>query len=311
MNRIISFFNSNLSLWVIIGAVIAYFFSEPFLYLKQYINVFFAITMFGIGLVITKQDYLNVIRNPKQILFGNICQFTIMPLLALLTSYIFSLPKEITVGLILTGAAPGAMTSNVISYLADGDVAYSVSLTAVATLLSPLLTPLITLVLAGSKVPVPFFNMFLTIIYTVLLPLVLGFLVRYKFPSIIKKIGELPTSISISSIVIITSYVVAANSARFGLMTFILVLAVIFHNIAGMFLGFFAGRMANYNFKRKKTLSIEIGMQNAGLGVILALKHFSAKVAIPAAIFTIWCILSASVVIYIWKVLERRNSTAI
>ena len=158
MNKIIRFYNSNLSIWVILFAIIAYLYPPSFLYVKNLIKLFFAITMFGIGLVISTDDYKNILKSPWKILFGNICQFTIMPLLALVTSYIFSLPKEITVGLILTGAAPGAMTSNVISYLSDGDVTYSVSLTAVATLLCPVLTPLITLVLAGEKVTVKFWE---------------------------------------------------------------------------------------------------------------------------------------------------------
>ena len=263
--------------------------------------------MFGIGLVITKDDYINIIKSPWAILFGNLCQFTIMPLLAFVTSYIFSLPNEIMLGLILTGSAPGAMTSNVISYLSKGDITYSVSLTAVATMLAPFLTPLITLALAGQEVPVPFFPMFLTIIYTVVLPLVGGFLVRLFFPAFIEKIGEMPATISVTAIVVITTYVVAANKSNLGMATFIIFAAVVFHNIAGMVLGFLAGTAARYTFIRKKTLSIEIGMQNAGLGVILALEHFSDKVAMPAAIFTIWCIISASLLINFWGYIGKKQ----
>ena len=308
MNRIIAFFNSHLSLWVILLGGIAYFYPPAFLPIKPYINVFFAITMFGIGLVITENDYKNIISSPKQILWGNLCQFTIMPLMALVTSFVFSLSPEITVGLVLTGSAPGAMTSNVISYLSDGDVAYSVSLTAVATMLSPLLTPFITLMLAGTLVPIPFLSMFLTIIYTVVVPLLLGFTIRRLFPRFIVAIENLPPALSVAAIVIITSYVVAANKESLGKATLIIFAAVIFHNLSGMFLGFFAGKAARYSFKRQKTLSIEIGMQNAGLGVILALEHFSKEVAIPAAIFTIWCIVSASLLVNFWKYIERKSN---
>ncbi|MFC1670262.1 bile acid:sodium symporter family protein [Spirochaetota bacterium] len=307
MNKVINFYNNNLSIWVLLFASVAYIYPEIFLSVKSFINLFFGITMFGIGLVITKKDYENIIKSPWAILFGNLCQFTIMPLLAFVTSYIFSLPNEIMVGLILTGSAPGAMTSNVISYLSKGDVTYSVSLTAVATLLAPLLTPALTLFLAGQKVPVAFFPMFLTIIYTVVLPLLGGFIVRYFFPAFVEKIGELPATISVSAIIVITSYVVAANKSNLGMATFIIFGAVIFHNIAGMVLGYLAGSVARFSFVRKKTLSIEIGMQNAGLGVILALEHFSDEVAIPAAIFTIWCIISASLFINFWSFLEKKQ----
>ena len=123
----------------------------------------------------------------------------------------------------------------------------------------------------------------------------------------VEKIGEFPPAISITAIVIICSYVVAANRNNLGQATLIILSAVIFHNIVGMLLGFLAGSAAKYDFRRKKTLSIEIGMQNAGLGVILSLQHFSQKVAIPSAIFTIWCIVSASVLVNFWKYIERER----
>ena len=306
--KFLRFYNSNLSLWVILFGAVAYLYPPSFLFASGYINIFFAITMFGIGLVLTQDDYKLVIKSPRPVIFGNICQFTIMPLLALMISYMFSLPKEIAVGLILTGSAPGAMTSNVLSYLSDGDVTYSVSLTAVATLLSPLLTPLITLLLAGEKVPMQFSPMFFTIIYTVVIPLILGFFVRKYFPEFIKKIDEAPATISVTAIVVITSFVIAKNKVNLSMATTIVFLAVVILNFLGMIFGFLAGSAARYNYKRRKTLAIEIGMQNAGLGVILALNHFSEKTAIPAAIFTIWCIISASLLVNFWKYLEAKKA---
>ena len=292
--RIIRFYNNNLSLWVVVFGLIAYIYPPSFLFTGKFINWFFAAAMFGIGMVIQDEDYKNIIKAPKPILFGNLCQFTIMPLLALAVSYVFDLPKEIAVGLILTGAAPGAMTSNVISYLSGGDVAYSVSLTALATLLSPILTPLVTFLLIGERVPIAFFPMFLTIITTVVIPLLLGFIVRKNLPRLVEKNADLPAAVSITAIIVITSYVVARNKGNLTIATSIIFIAVIIHNLLGMLLGFLAGAAAKFDFRRKKTLAIEIGMQNAGLGVVLALKHFSDRTAIPAAIFTIWCILSGN-----------------
>lgn len=307
MNRVLSFYNRHLSLWVLLFGAVAYIYPPSFLPVKPVINLFFSITMFGIGLVITEEDYRNIIRSPGAILYGNLCQFTIMPLLALVTAWIFKLPDEIAVGLILTGAAPGAMTSNVISYLSGGDVTYSVSLTAVATILSPVLTPLITLLLAGQRVPMEFLPMFMTIVYTVVIPLLAGFLVRKSFPRIIEKIGEAPPTISVTAIVVITSYVVAANRSDLGLATLAVFAAVVFHNLAGMLLGYLAGSAVRYPLKWRKTLSIEIGMQNAGLGVVIALKHFSPAVALPGAIFAIWCIVSASLLVNFWGLLGGRG----
>lgn len=310
MNRVLSYFNKAIVVWVAGFGMLAYFIPGVFDNFRKLINLFFALAMFGIGLVITEENYRNIVRSPLKILFGTLCQFTIMPLLALLTSRVFNLSDAWTVGLVLTGAAPGAMTSNVISYLSKGDVAYSVSLTALSTLLCPFLTPLITLLLAGTKVPVSFWSMFQTIVMVVVLPLVAGFVVRRAFQKRINMIGEWPSTISVLAIVVITSYVIAANRNSLGFATTLIIAAVIFHNALGMALGFFAGYLGRLNYLGRKTLSIEIGMQNAGLGVVLALEHFGKDVAIPAAIFTIWCIFTASVLVYFWVFIEKRKAYA-
>jgi BASS family bile acid:Na+ symporter len=307
INRLLSVFNKSIVLWVLLFGLVAYRFPYIFAGLKNYINIFFGIAMFGIGLVITEENYRNIVKSPFKIAFGTLCQFTIMPLLALVTSALFNLSPAWTVGLVLTGAAPGAMTSNVISYLSKGDVAYSVSLTALSTLLCPVLTPLITLLLAGTRVPISFFPMFLTIVYTVVLPLLAGFLFRKCLPGIIPKLGELPSTISVLAIVMITSFVIAVNKENLGFASFMLLCAVAFHNGIGMIAGFFAGYIGRLDYLRRKTLSIEVGMQNAGLGVVLALTHFGKETAIPAAIFTIWCILTASLLVYFWGFMEKRQ----
>ena len=146
--------------------------------------------------------------------------------------------------------------------------------------------------------------MFFTIIWTVVIPLVVGFGIRKNFPGAIERFKNVPPALSVFAIIVICSFVVAINKENLGKATLIIFIAVIAVNLAGMILGYIAGKAARFNFKRKKTLSIEIGMQNAGLGVVLALKHFSSDVAIPAAIFTIWCIISASVLINFWKYIE-------
>ena len=307
MDRILRFFNKSISLWVILFGIAAFLHPKPFNFLGGWINVFLGVAMFGIGLIINENDYQNILRSPKSILFGTVCQFTIMPSLALFTSWVFHLSPAWTVGLVLTGSAPGAMTSNVISYLSKGDVAYSVSLTAVSTLLCPVLTPMLTLLLAGTKVPVSFWPMFQTILLVVVLPLALGFAVRKLAPGQVAKLGEIPSTLSVVAIVVITSYVIAANGDSLGFATLALFTAVAFHNAAGMLIGYFSGFAGKLSFLKRKTLSIEIGMQNAGLGVVLALKHFGNEVAIPAAIFTVWCIVTASLLVYFWAFVENRK----
>ena len=256
MNKVLHFFNKSIAAWVILFGLVAYFKPGVFSFFKGSINWFFALAMFGIGMVLREEDYRNIIRSPWIIAIGVVCQFSIMPLLALATSALFNLSPAWTLGLILTGAAPGAMTSNVISYLSKGDVAYSVSLTAAATLLCPVLTPLITLVLADTKVPIQFMPMFIIILLVVVVPLILGFLAGKFFPNWVRKLTEWPSTISVIAIVVITSFVIAVNKEKLGLASFALIGAVAFHNAAGMGLGFFAGYLTKLRYLRRKTLSI-------------------------------------------------------
>lgn len=297
--KIVRFVSSNIVLWVILFALPSYFYPAVFLIFKNTINLFFAGAMFGIGLVLKTEDYRNILKSPLAVLFGTLCQFTIMPLLSLGIGLALKLPDYIILGLVITGAAPGAMTSNVISYLSKADVAYSVSLTTVATFLAPVLTPLLTLLLVGQRIPVSFWAMFNTIVITVVVPLLAGFGVRKLFPVFIEKVEDVPPLISVLSIVVITSYVVAANVENLKMATLIILVAVFLVNLFGMSLGFLAGYIPKFNLKRRKTLAIEIGMQNAGLGVVLALKHFNESVAMPAAFYTIWCIISATIFVRI------------
>ncbi len=305
--KIIRFISSNIVLWVISFALLAWFYPAAFLVFKNSINWFFAGAMFGIGLVLKTEDYRNILKSPLAVLFGTLCQFTIMPLLSLAIGILLKLPDVVILGLVITGAAPGAMTSNVISFLSKADVAYSVSLTTVATFLAPILTPLLTLWLVGQRIPVSFWAMFNTIVVTVVVPLFAGFGVRKLFPAFVEKMEDIPPLISVLSIVVITSYVVAANVNNLKMTTFIILLAVFLVNLSGMILGYLAGYIPKFNQRRRKTLAIEIGMQNAGLGVVLALKHFDATVAMPAAFYTIWCIISATVFVRIINIVKERK----
>jgi BASS family bile acid:Na+ symporter len=299
--KILSFYTKYFALWVILFGVVAYFFPGPFVALKDYNNHFFALTMFGIGAVLQLEDFKRIAKRPVIVLIGTCAQFTIMPIGAFILAKVFAFPPEIAVGLILTGSAPGAMSSNVMSYIAKADVAYSVSLTTVSTLLCPLLTPGLTYLLVRSQVPIPFLKMVLSVIYMVILPLFVGFGVRHFFREKLEKILPIFPAISVTFIIFICSEVIALNRDYLPKATVLILAAVIALNIYGMLAGFGVGVLFRMNKSRKRTLTIEIGMQNAGLGSILALKHFNEKVAIPAAIFVFICIITASIMAEIWQ----------
>ncbi len=257
--------------------------------------------MFGIGAVLCPADFKRIAQKPSIVLIGSCAQFTIMPIGAFVLAKVFDLDKTIAIGLILTGSAPGAMASNVMCYIAKADTAYSVSLTTVSTLLCPLLTPMLTLLLAGSVMDVPVKGMFLTVMYTVIIPLIVGFLVRYVLGKRIEKILRIFPAISVTFIIFICSLIIAVNRNYLVSVTGVILAAGVLLNVYGMLAGYGVAKIFRMEVARRRTLAIEIGMQNAGLGVILALNHFSEKAAMPAAIFVFICIITASVMAELWQ----------
>ncbi|MBU0580892.1 MAG: bile acid:sodium symporter family protein [Candidatus Margulisbacteria bacterium] len=284
--------------------MIGFFFPGVLLSLKPYNQLLFSITMFGIGMVLHFEDFKNILLHPREMFLGVTAQYTIMPLSAYAITKIFNLAPEIAVGIVLTGSAPGAMTSNVISYLAGADVAFSVSLTSLSTLLSPILTPFLTLALAGQLIQVSFLAMFWSIVNMIIIPLFLGFIVKHFYGRKIHHLIEVFPAISVVAIALICGIVVALNkTSLLGLSSKIFTIVFIL-NLLGMILAFFWAKTFKFNKHKIKTLMIEISMQNAGLGVVLALKHFSPITALPSAVFTIWCIISASILVKIWKIIR-------
>ncbi|MFC1634937.1 bile acid:sodium symporter family protein [Planctomycetota bacterium] len=257
--------------------------------------------MFGIGAVLQVEDFKRIVAKPIVVLIGSAAQFSIMPLGAFVLSKLFGLPPEIAVGLILTGSAPGAMASNVMSYIAKADTAYSVSLTTVSTLLCPLLTPGLTFLLARSKLEVPFLDMMVSVIMMVIVPLFIGFGVRHYLKEKVEKILPVFPAISVTFIIFICSLVIALNKSYLAQVTGIILAAGVVLNVYGMLAGYGVGSFFRMEVARRRTLAIEIGMQNAGLGTVLALKHFGEKAAMPAAIFVFICIITASLMAALWQ----------
>jgi BASS family bile acid:Na+ symporter len=301
LKKILSFYTKYFAVWVMVFGVAAYVWPGPFVALKQYMNWFFALTMFGIGAVLQVEDFKRIVAKPIVVLIGSAAQFSIMPLGAFVLSKLFRLPPEIAVGLILTGSAPGAMASNVMSYIAKADTAYSVSLTTVSTLLCPLLTPGLTFLLARSKLEVPFVDMMVSVILMVIVPLFIGFGVRHYLKERIEKILPVFPAISVTFIIFICSLVIALNKPYLAQVTGMILAAGVILNMYGMLAGYGIGSAFRMEVARRRTLAIEIGMQNAGLGTVLALKHFGEKAAMPAAIFVFICIITASLMAALWQ----------
>jgi BASS family bile acid:Na+ symporter len=308
MNRVLNIFNRLFVVWVTVAGTAAFFYPTVFTPLQHNMNWFFGLVMFGVGLVLDPNEFVNVVQDFRSVLIGVVSQFTIMPFLAFGVAYLFAFSDDFTLGLILTGSAPGAMSSNILSYLAGADVVYSVSLTAVSTLLAPLMTPLLTLLLANTVLEIPFLSMMLSVCFMVLIPLLLGIAVKKFFPGRVRPLARAAPALSTLFIVLICAVIIALNKEYILQINKWIFLAVMILNILGMVLGYMIGNLSRFSLLKKRALTIEIGMQNAGLGSVLALTHFNERVALPAVIFVFMCIFSASILVTLWSRESNTNS---
>ncbi len=285
----------------------------PALWLPEYFTGFkgaiipmLGLIMFAMGLTQTLQDFARVFSRPKAIAIGITLQYTIMPLLAFLICLALNLDQQISVGMIIVGCCAGGTASNVITYLAGGNVALSISMTLFSTLLGVLLTPLLITFYAGQWVDIAVLPMLLSICKIVLLPVLAGISIRYFVDGQVKRIEWLLPHISTVLIVCIIAIVVALNEQRFVLLSTSLVIAVMLHNLLGLLAGYQVAKLFGLNATDSKTIAIEVGMQNSGLGVALAIQYFSAASALPGALFSIWHNLSGSLLAAYWN---RRDGT--
>jgi BASS family bile acid:Na+ symporter len=291
---IFRFVSNALAPLTLLGAVLAYLHPPSFLIFKDSVLWFFATTMFALGLVLNPSEFRNELKRFKRIGFGLATQFTVMPLVGFLVAYFSGFEPGLALGFVIVGCAPGAMASNVIVFLSGGATAYSVALTTAATMLAPLLTPSLVEVLGGVYLPIPFLPMMKTILVTVLGPLIGGMLVRKWLGDRLNKIAQMAPAVAVMAIVVIVGVGVASNRSEIvtaGGKVFVLVVLV---NLLGYLAGWQAARLFGFDKSHRTALMIEIGMQNAGLGVVLALRHFSPETALPGVLFAVWCILTAA-----------------
>ena len=254
------------------------------------INPMLGVIMFGMGLTLAPQDFKVVLSRPKDILIGCLTQFTVMPLLALGLTWSFSLPKELAIGVILVGCCPGGTASNVITYLAKGDLALSVGMTAASTLLAPLLTPLLVWLLAGTMVDVDTAGMLMSIVYVVIAPIVCGLLCQRFLPRMTQRVTPYLPAFSSIAIALLVGIIVAHNADRLLTAGLVVMAVVMIHNLLGLGIGFTVGRLLRLQKPKCVALSIEVGMQNSGLASSLAVLHFAAYplATIPGAVFSVW-----------------------
>ncbi len=291
MTQLCDFIARWMGLIVLVVAAVSMLMPMSFTWIDtKTINPMLGVIMFGMGLTLSPKDFKIVLSRPKDILVGCLAQFTIMPLLAWMLTLAFSLPKELALGVILVGCCPGGTASNVITYLAKGDLALSVGMTACSTLLAPFLTPLLVWMMAGTMVNVDTLGMLLSIVYVVIAPIVVGLLCQRFMPKATKTVTPYLPAFSSLAIALTVGIVVSHNAERLLVGGLIVILVVMLHNLLGLSLGFLIGRLLRLQKPKCVALSIEVGMQNSGLASSLAVMHFAAYplATIPGAIFSVW-----------------------
>jgi BASS family bile acid:Na+ symporter len=298
LEKVSDFVGKYMAAIVIVVAAGALFFPGPFSVVKTaWVNNLLGIVMFGMGLTLKPGDFKVVFSRPKDVIIGCVAQFTLMPFLAWALTQVFHLPTELAIGVILVGTCPGGTSSNVMTYLSKGDVALSVGMTAVSTVLAPFLTPLLTLLYAGQRVDVNPMSMFMSIVKVVLVPIALGFVVNHFFHKFTEEAVRVLPLVSTTAIVLIICAVVSANSAKIMTSGLLILVVVILHNVLGYLTGFGVGKLLKLDSTKCRAISIEVGMQNSGLATSLAAAHFAQYplATIPGAVFSVWHNISGAI----------------
>lgn len=304
MRQILDFITRWLAVIVLVVASVALVEPASFSWIKPaYINTMLGLVMFGMGMTIELSEFKIVFTRPKDVIIGCMAQFTIMPLIAWALTQLFQLPQELAIGVILVGACPGGTASNVITYLAGGDLALSVGMTGVSTILAPFMTPFITWLLAGTMVDVSITNMMISIMQVVILPIVLGLLIKHCFPQFTKRLSVGLPAFSSIIITLIIACIVSVNSVQLQAVGFLVLVVVALHNLSGFALGYLLGKLLKLPHNKRTAISIEVGMQNSGLACSLAQQHFAALQAatVPGAIFSVWHNLAGTLVAKLYQ----------
>ena len=310
IERISRLLASHTSLFVMLVAAFAFW--QPWLFDWVRGNVQSAVLgfiMLTMGMTLSPQDFRILAQRPQDIALGALAQYTIMPLLAWGLVQCFDLPRGIAVGLVLVGCCPGGVSSNIMSFLCRGDVAFSVGMTTVSTILAPVVTPLLVLWLAGASIAVDAPGMFRSILLVTILPVAIGTVGNAlwgKKEGYRRLCAAMPGA-SVIGLSCIVGGVISACGSHFAESGILIFVTIFLHNALGYVLGYVTGRVVGMNRPKRRTLSIEVGMQNAGLATVLAGRHFVAlpEAAVASAICCVWHSISGTLLAGMFNVVDR------
>lgn len=309
--KVSSFLSRYFAVIILLTSTFAFVRPEGFKWIPGYTALFLGTAMFGMGLTIKKEDFKIVLSRPKEVFAGCVLQYTIMPFAAYLLAVVLNLDTDLALGVILVGCCPGGTASNVIAYIAKGDVPLSVGMTIASTLIAPLVTPFLVYILAGAWVEVSFWAMVMSVVKIVLLPVIAGIILNGMFREKIEQLGAVLPLISIVAIVAIIDGIVAVSADKLMSCGLIVIALVVLHNGIGLGMGLFMAKVMKVNYAKETSIAIEVAMQNSGLAVALATVNFAANplAGLPGAVFSVWHNVSGSMFAsYRIKELEERNT---
>ena len=314
MNKLIlslsQYASKYIGILVILISLCAFVSPSTFEWATTYTSLLLGFAMFGMGMTINANDFKNILKHPKDVFIGCLAQFLVMPLISYLLAVTFNLPTPIAIGVILVGCCPGGTASNIITHIAGGDTTLSVSMTVVSTLLCPILTPLWIYMLAGQWVDVSIFSMITSVVKVVLVPIILGIIINYKMKNKKEYLSSVMPLVSVVSVLLLIAGIVASNKEQLLISGSTVFIIVILHNIIGMILGFVIAKLFKMDLPKSTAVCVEVGMQNSGLAVSLALSNFATQplCAVPGAIFSIWHNISGGILASIMKRKSEYNN---
>ena len=312
MKTLCHYISEYMGVLVLMAAVVALVVPSAFSGIKPtVINPLLGVIMFGMGMSLRLGDFKIVFSRPKDVIVGCLAQFTIMPLLAWGLAWAFQLDEALAVGVVLVGCCPGGTASNVITYLAKGDLALSVGMTATSTVLAPVMTPLLVWFLAGKTVDVDVAGMLLSILWVVILPIVAGLVVKGLWPKFTERMTAYLPAVSSLAIAFIVLIVISANAQKLLMGGMVIILVVVLHNLCGLSLGWLIGKLLRLPDAKRRAISIEVGMQNAGLATVLAGTFFAAQPlsVLPCAISCAWHSISGTILAGLFLRSDRHSAT--
>ncbi len=307
-----SFLAKNTALFIITVSVVTYFFPSLCSWVKGTNQIIvLGLIMLSMGMTLGVKDYQNLLARPLDMLIGTCAQFLIMPFIAISLAKIFNLSDGLTLGLVLVGCCPGGVSSNIMSFLCKGDVAFSVGMTTCSTLIAPIATPLLVNALIGEKIDLDLISMFKFMLIVTIIPVGIGSFLNFLFSKskTFSDIREIMPGIAVICFACIVGGVIAVHGQKFIESGFIIFICIFAHNTFGYILGYFSGVIFKFNYAKKKTICIEVGVQNAGLATGLCGQFFptSAEAAIASAVSCVWHSISGTILANIFRVFNKKK----